>query len=235
MTNYEISSPEEAALRKDLEQKTDAYSMRLKRYLSMPDLSRMPGSPLAQIIALVKEAPSLKNFDDIKIPEIIPVKILFDLFNMPPGHPARSKSDTYYVNEENVLRTHDTVMWYYYFNHPEVKERIAREEDLEVICYGKVYRKDEIDRHHMNVFHQFGGLYLTSDKKKQVKLDDLKNVLSEIARTIFGPKINISFTPEIFPYTDPSIEMNIEINGQWVEMVGSGLPKIGRASCRERV
>ena len=72
MTNYEISSPEEAALRKDLEQKTDAYSMRLKRYLSMPDLSRMPGSPLAQIIALVKEAPSLKNFDDIKIPEIIP-------------------------------------------------------------------------------------------------------------------------------------------------------------------
>jgi len=225
MTNYEISSPEEAALRKDLEQKTDAYSMRLKRYLSMPDLSRMPGSPLAQIIALVKEAPSLKNFDDIKIPEIIPVKILFDLFNMPPGHPARSKSDTYYVNEENVLRTHDTVMWYYYFNHPEVKERIAREEDLEVICYGKVYRKDEIDRHHMNVFHQFGGLYLTSDKKKQVKLDDLKNVLSEIARTIFGPKINISFTPEIFPYTDPSIEMNIEINGQWVEMVGSGLPR----------
>src|SRR3989338_9574811 len=180
MTNYEISSPEEAALRKDLEQKTDAYSMRLKRYLSMPDLSRMPGSPLAQIIALVKEAPSLKNFDDIKIPEIIPVKILFDLFNMPPGHPARSKSDTYYVNEENVLRTHDTVMWYYYLNLPEIKEKIAKQEPLGVICYGKVFRKDEIDRKHSNVFHQMGGLYLVPDSQQTLKLDDLKKALTDI-------------------------------------------------------
>src|SRR3989339_1362280 len=224
MTNYEISSPEEAALRKDLEQKTDAYSMRLKRYLSMPDLSRMPGSPLAQIIALVKEAPSLKNFDDIKIPEIIPVKILFDLFNMPPGHPARSKSDTYYVNENHVLRTHDTVFWYYYLNHPEIKARIAKKEILGVICYGKVYRKDEIDRSHMNVFHQFGGLYIGPDDKKNITPDDLKNTLSEIAKSVFGD-VNFRFYEHNFPYTDPSFEMEAEINGQWIEMLGSGMAR----------
>src|SRR3989339_2040348 len=224
MTNYEISSPEEAALRKDLEQKTDAYSMRLKRYLSMPDLSRMPGSPLAQIIALVKEAPSLKNFDDIKIPEIIPVKILFDLFNMPPGHPARSKSDTYYVNENHVLRTHDTVFWYYYLNHPKIKKRIENKEILGVICYGKVYRKDEIDRSHMNVFHQFGGLYIGPDDKKNITPEDLKNTLSEIARSIFGD-VNFRFYDHNFPYTDPSFEMEAEINGQWIEMLGSGMAR----------
>src|SRR3989339_1357828 len=224
MTNYEISSPEEAALRKDLEQKTDAYSMRLKRYLSMPDLSRMPGSPLAQIIALVKEAPSLKNFDDIKIPEIIPVKILFDLFNMPPGHPARSKSDTYYVNENHVLRTHDTVFWYYYLNHPKIKKRIENKEPLGVICYGKVYRKDEIDRQHMNVFHQFGGLYIGPDDKKNITPEDLKNTLSEIARSIFGD-VNFRFYDHNFPYTDPSFEMEAEINGQWIEMLGSGMAR----------
>src|SRR3989344_8360738 len=116
MANIVIPSPEEEALKKDLEGKKDVYSMRLKRYLSMPDLSRAPDSPLADIVSRAKKVSSLKGFDDIKIPEIMSVKILFDLFNMPPGHPARSKSDTYYVNEENVLRTHDTVMWYYYFN-----------------------------------------------------------------------------------------------------------------------
>ena len=100
---------------------------------------------------------------------------------------------------------------------------MAKGDDLGVVCYGKVYRKDEIDRHHMNVFHQFGGLYLTKDEKKQVVLDDLKNVLAEVAKSIFGQNIKISFTPETFPYTDPSIEMNIEINEVWCEVYGSGL------------
>jgi len=99
MAKYDISTPEEAKLRKDLEPKTDANSMRLKRYLSMPDLSRTPGSPLEEIVKKAKEVSSLKGFDEIKIPEIVPTNILFDLFNMPEGHPARSPSDTYYVNE----------------------------------------------------------------------------------------------------------------------------------------
>ena len=221
----EIDSPEERKLIEQLKKRTDPEAKRLLRFLDMPDLSRTSGSPIAEIIDKVKQTPTFKNFDDIKIPEIISTHILFDLFNMSPGHPARSKSDTYYVNEENVLRTHDTVMWYYYFNHPAIKERMAKGEDLGVVCYGKVYRKDEIDRHHMNVFHQFGGLYLTSDKKRQVTLDDLKGVLAEVAKSIFGPDIEYNFTPETFPYTDPSIEMNIKIKGEWVEMVGSGLPR----------
>ena len=113
MADIVIPSPEEEKLKKELEGKNDVYSMRLKRYLAMPDLSRTPGNPLAQVVSKVKEVPSLKGFDDIKIPEIISTDILFDLFNMPPEHPARSKSDTYYVDNTHVLRTHDTVMWYY--------------------------------------------------------------------------------------------------------------------------
>jgi phenylalanyl-tRNA synthetase alpha chain len=224
-SNIIIESKEEAVLKKQLEVRADADAQRIKRFLATPDLSRTGGSPLSAIIDKIKQTSTFKNFDDIKIPEIIPTHILFDLFNMPPGHPARSKSDTYYVDEENVLRTHDTVMWYYYFNHPEIKERISKAGDLAVVCYGKVYRKDEIDRHHMNVFHQFGGLYLTSDKNRQVTLDDLKSVLAEVAKSIFGPDVEYNFTPETFPYTDPSVEMNIKIKGEWVEMVGSGLPR----------
>jgi len=222
MANYNISTSEETALKKSLEQKTDIHSMRLKRYLSMPDLSRSPDSPLSEIVKRAKEVPSLKNFDDIKIPEIVPKEILFDLFNMPEGHPARSPSDTYYVDDNNVLRTHDTVFWYYYLNLPEIKKRIANKETLGAICYGKVYRKDEIDAQHMNVFHQFGGWLIAPDDKQKITPEDLKRTLSEIATSIFG-KVNFRFYDHNFPYTDPSFEMEAEINGQWIEMLGSGM------------
>ena len=77
-------------------------------------------SRLFEIVNIVKNLPTFKNFDDIQTPEIVPAKESFDLFNFPPEHPARSKSDTYYVDDKNILRTHTTVMWYYYLNQPDV-------------------------------------------------------------------------------------------------------------------
>ncbi len=220
-----IDSPEEKKLGAELAERADADAVRMKRLLDMPDLSRTPGSPLHEIVSRATEVKSLEGFDVILIPEIVPAHILFDLFNMPPGHPARSPSDTYYANPEYVLRTHDTVFWYYYLNHPEIKKRIERKESLGAVCYGKVYRKDEIDRKHMNVFHQFGGLYLEPDDKKIISPDELKHALSEIAKSIFGEKVEFRFYDHQFPYTDPSFEMEAHINGQWIEMLGSGLAR----------
>src|SRR3989344_5695070 len=120
-----IESPEEKSLVQGLQNRKDPEAVRLTRFLNMPDLSRTEGSPLKEIVDRTLKVKSLENFDIIKIPEIIPVDIMFDLFNMPPGHPARSKSDTYYVDDNHVLRTHDTVFWYYYLNHPLIKEKIA--------------------------------------------------------------------------------------------------------------
>ena len=225
MTVYIASKEDENKLLKTLEKREDVEAMRIKRYLVMPDLSRTIGSPLKEIVDRTLNVKSLKGFDVIEVPEIISTNILFDLFNMPEGHPARSKSDTYYVDSEHVLRTHDTVFWYYYLNLSEIKERIKKNESLGVICHGKVYRKDEIDRRHMNVFHQMGGLYLTPDSKQTTTPDDLKNVLSEIARSIFGDEVQFRFYDHTFPYPDPSFEMEALINGQWIEMLGSGLPR----------
>lgn len=225
MANIVIDITGEQRLKKELENRKDFEALRIKRYLSMADLSRTPGSPLKEIIDLVKKTTTFQNFDDIKIPEIISTHILFDLFGFAPNHPARSKSDTYYVDEKNVLRTHDTVMWYYYLNHPEIQGRVKNGETLGVICYGKVYRKDEIDKHHMNIFHQFGGLYLVPDSKQILKLDDLKNALADVAKSIFGQDAKYRFNKDEFPYTEPSLEMEIEINGQWIEMLGGGMPK----------
>ena len=216
-----ITSEDEQRLKKELEPKTDAQSQRIKRFLNMPDLSRTAGGPLKEIVDRAKGVKSLEGFDDIKIPEIVPTHILFDLFNMPPGHPARSKSDSYYVDDQNVLRPHDTVFWYYYLNDPEIKKRVANKETLGAVCYGKVYRKDEIDRTHMNVFHQFGAWLIAPDEKRIITPEDLKSALSDIAANVFGA--NFRFYEHQFPYTDPSFEMEAEINGKWVEMVGSGL------------
>lgn len=223
--NIEIDSKEELELRKVLEKREDPEAKRMLRFLGMPDLSRTKESPLAAIIERVKLIPSLKGFDDIKIPDIVSTHVLFDLFNMPPEHPARSKSDSYYVDDKNILITHDTVMWYFYLNHLKIRKKIKKGEDLGVICYAKVYRKDEIDRKHMNVFHQLGGLYLVPDDKKTLTIEDLKSVLTKIAQSIFGKDIKIRFNEDNFPYTDPSLEMEIEINGQWIEMLGCGMAR----------
>src|SRR3989344_6301571 len=220
-----IDTTKEKALLANIQKRTDIKTERLKRVLSMPDLSRTEGSPLKAMIDRVLEIKDFADFDNIIIPEIIPTEILFDLFDFPKDHPARSESDTYYVDGENVLRTHDTVMWYYYLNYPDIKEKIAKQESFGVFCYGKVYRKDEIDRTHMNVFHQFGGLYLTPDSQKMLALDDLKDALSKIVKGIFGENVKFRFNPDIFPYTDPSLEVEIDINGKWLELLGGGMPK----------
>ena len=217
--------PEDEKLLQAVRSNPTPDARRMTRFLDMPDLSRTKGSPIYQLVHKLLDMPDLKDFDVIEIPEIVPADVSFDLFNFAPDHPARSKSDTYYVDEKHILRTHDTVMWYYYLNDSKINERIAKNETLGVICYGKVYRKDEIDRRHMNVFHQIGGLLLTPDDQKVFMLDDLKNVLAKIAQTMFGADVKYRFNTDTFPYTDPSLEMEVEINGQWIEVLGGGMPR----------
>ncbi|MBA3732922.1 hypothetical protein H0W91_00925 [Patescibacteria group bacterium] len=224
-TEYIISKDNENTVLESLEKREDAEAIRIRRYLDMSDLSRKDGSPLSEIIKRVKNLPLIKGFDDVVIPEIVPADISFDLFDFAADHPARSKSDTYYADDKNILRTHDTVMWYYYLNLPEIKQRIAENKTLGVLCYGKVYRKDEIDRKHMNIFHQMGGLYLVPDNKEALTIDDLKNILSEIVKGIFGPQVEFRFLLDTFPYTDPSLQVEVMVNGDWLEILGGGMPK----------
>jgi phenylalanyl-tRNA synthetase alpha chain len=222
---YKIPLDEQNRILATVDKRTDAEAARIKRYLAMPDLSRTPGNPLYEIVQAAMETKSLKGFDNIIIPEIVPADINFDLFDFAPDHPARSKSDTYYADDKNILRTHDTVMWYYYTQLPEVKARLARREKLGVVCYGKVYRKDEIDRKHMNIFHQFGGWYMTPADTAPLTIDDLRNALTEIVRALFGADVKYRFLDDTFPYTDPSLQIEVEVNGQWIEIMGGGMTK----------
>lgn len=224
MKEYKINTDAEEQLIKGLENKQDNESLRIKRYLSMPDLSRTSGSPVHELVRRITSIADFRNFDVIQVPEIMSTKIAFDLFDFPSDHPARSKSDTYYINDDHILRTQTTVMWYYYFEQAEVKERLARKEPLGVFCYGKVYRKDEIDSRHMNVFHQIDALYIAPKETQQIDLETLKDVELKIVKAIFG-EVESRFAPETFPYTHPSTEIEIKRDNDWLEILGSGVVK----------
>ena len=221
--NYDIKSPEEKELLQKLENRTDTEALQMKRYLSMPDLSRTPASPIYEIVHRILTQPDFKNFDTVKTPEIVPTSVTFDLYNFAPDHPARSHSDTYFIDDTNILRPHTTVMWHYYLSQPEIKEKVAQGEALGFFSFGKVYRKDEIDRNHMNVFHQIDGGFLIPKSKKVIGIEDLQNVLADIAKAVFGPDIKYRFNKDTFPYTDPSLEMEVEIAGRWIEVLGCGI------------
>jgi phenylalanyl-tRNA synthetase alpha chain len=219
-----IDTKEQDELIKGLDARTDVEAARIKRYLAMPDLSRTTGSPIAELVKRITTIPDYKNFDIIEVPEIMPTQIAFDLFDFPEDHPARSKSDTYYINEDNILRTQTTVMWYYYFQQDAIKEKLALKEPLGVFCYGKVYRKDEIDRKHMNVFHQIDALYIAPKSETEINLDTLKDVETKIVKAIFGD-VEFRFAEETFPYTHPSTEIEVKRGDDWMEILGSGVVK----------
>ncbi len=225
--DIKISRAEEERLRAELEKRTDAGAERIKRYLAMPDLSRTAGNPIHELVQRIRAIPDFKNYDTIEVPEIMGTDVVFDLFDFPKDHPARFESDSYFIDATHVLRTHTTVMWYYWLKEKSVREKIAAGEAVGALSFGKVYRKDEIDRKHMNVFHQIDGWFLAPKKEKAIAIDDLKKVLSDIAIAAFGPEVKYRFNPDTFPYTDPSLEMEIDKdgNGTWVEVLGAGVVK----------
>jgi len=225
VTEIEYTSEEEKKLIAALDRRDDADAKRMLRYLRMPDLSRKAGSPVYEVVQRVLQSPGFADLDVIRVPEIVTTKVSFDLFDFPANHPARSNSDTYFVDDNHILRTHTTVMWYYYLNGADVKKRMADDEPVGCFSYGKVYRKDEIDRNHMNVFHQIDGWYLAPKEKEQIGIPQLQDALSNFAHAVFGENVQIRFNEDTFPYTEPSLEMEINIGNEWLEVAGAGVVK----------
>lgn len=221
--NYTTSLDEQTQLIENLKKRGDKESERLLRYLELPDLTRLEGNPVKTITERVLNLPSLKNLDIIETPEIITSELVFDLFNFPKDHPARSRSDTYYVDETHILRPHTSLMWKYYLEIPEVLKQLEEHGSIGTLCYGKVYRKDEIDWQHTNVLHHIDGLFIIRRDIKNLEQPDLEAILTEVAKSLFGNDVVGRFNVEHYPYTDPSLEMEIAWNEKWVEILGAGI------------
>lgn len=210
-------------LLEELKQKNDIASRRIKRLLALPDLTRKENSPLKFIVDKILAMEIFKNFDVIEIPEIVSVKNNFDLLNTPADHPSRKETDTYYVGQDYVLRTQTTVVWPFYLQKEEAKKRLEKEGEIGLLCYGKVFRKDEIDKSHFPVFHQIDGLYICKKEKKIIGISELQEILTAITKTIYGDLIAFRFLEDAFPFTDPSTQIEIQQRDKWLEIVGAGV------------
>jgi phenylalanyl-tRNA synthetase alpha chain len=177
--------------------------------LSM-NLHNRPGHP----ICLIKER-IYKYFDTVQpftkhdtLDKIVPIYDNFDSLLIPTDHPSRSKSDTYYVDEGHVLRTHTTC-------HQNV---LLSRGQRQFLITGDVYRKDEIDRFHFPVFHQMEGLSVVEQDAET----SLKTTLVGLVAYLFPDK-PYRINNDYFPFTDPSFEIEVLLNDRWVEILGCGL------------
>jgi phenylalanyl-tRNA synthetase alpha chain len=153
----------------------------------------------------------------------------FTALNHPPGHPARMLQDTFYFSDDVLLRTHTSPM--------QVRAMEEQEPPIYIIVPGKTYRRDS-DATHTPMFHQVEGLAIDED----ITLADLAGVLLEFARAIFGEERRIRLRPHYFPFTEPSVEVDISCfncdgtgylkdgsrcnlckGSTWIEILGSGM------------
>ena len=218
-----IKNQEEAKLIASLEARTDIKAERIKKFLALPDLTKKENSPVKILVDQMVALPRFADFDLVDFPRIVTVEQNFDVLNAPQDHPSRKETDTYYLTEKDILRTQTTTMWPFYLRMPEVLEKLEKEGHVEALSVGIIFRKDEIDRHHMNYFHQIDGLYICKKSQKIITVKDLEDVQVDLAKSIFGEKLEWKFLVDSFPFTDPSVEMDIMFKGEWMEVNGAGL------------
>ena len=138
----------------------------------------------------------------------------FEALNLPKEHPARDMQDTFYVTDSVVLRTHTSPM--------QVRSMLERgKPPLAIIAPGKVYRRDS-DITHSPMFHQIEGLYVD----KHVTFRDLRGTLIMFVRQLFGKTMEVRFRPSFFPFTEPSVEVDISC------IICGGKGHIGNEPCR---
>jgi phenylalanyl-tRNA synthetase alpha chain len=169
------------------------------------------------------------GFTVVEGPEVETVHYNFDALNHSATHPARDRSDTFYVADDVVLRTHTSPM--------QVRAMEAHPPPLYVVIPGRCYRRDPFDATHSPLFHQIEGLAVDED----ITLADLKGTLLAFARAVFGAERDVRLRPHFFPFTEPSVEVDVscfQCNGTghlkdgsrcnvckgegWIEILGAG-------------
>jgi len=221
--NIIIKGKNEADLLEELDKRSDIKAERIKRLLKLSDLTRKENSPVKILVDQIIKLSRFADFDLVDFPRIVSVEQNFDLLNTPKDHPSRRETDTYYVSDDYILRTHTTDMWSFCLKDPEFLEKLNKKGSVGALSTGIVFRKDEIDRKHFPAFHQIDGLYICRKSDKGLAQKDLEDVLIDIAKSIFGQDIEYEFAVDSFPFTDPSVEMRLKFGDQWMEVLGSGL------------
>jgi phenylalanyl-tRNA synthetase alpha chain len=187
--------------------------------LSLDDADILEGylHPLSQVIEQVEMFFIQMGFEIAEGPELESDHYNFEMMNLAKGHPARAMQDSFYVDPEKLLRTHTS----------PVQARTMLEkhgQPLAIICPGKVYRRDHDDPTHSHQFMQIEGLLVGKD----VNFGQLKGVLLDLAKTLFGSDREIRLRPSYFPFTEPSAEVDVSYTKKdgsetFIEILGAGM------------
>ncbi|MDD2361379.1 MAG: phenylalanine--tRNA ligase subunit alpha [Oscillospiraceae bacterium] len=163
------------------------------------------------------------GFDVVEGPEVETDYYNFEALNVPKDHPARDDQDTFYIAENLLLRTQTS--------SAQIRTMETQKPPIRMICPGRVYRADEVDATHSPVFHQMEGLVID----KGITMCDLKGVLEQFAKEIYGPETKVRFRPSFFPFTEPSVEVDVSCGvcggkgcrvckgAGWIEILGAGM------------
>ncbi|MEO1957219.1 MAG: phenylalanine--tRNA ligase subunit alpha [Methylophilaceae bacterium] len=156
------------------------------------------------------------GFDVATGPEVETDFYNFTALNIPENHPARAMHDTFYVDDDHVLRTHTSPVQVHYMEDVLKDNRIP---PLKIIAPGRVYRVDS-DATHSPMFHQVEGLWVDED----ISFANLKGVVQDFLQNFFErDDLTVRFRPSFFPFTEPSAEMDMSWNGGWLEIGGCGM------------
>ncbi|MBL9082832.1 MAG: phenylalanine--tRNA ligase subunit alpha [Planctomycetales bacterium] len=200
--------------------------------------------PLTQTIEELKDIMGRLGFTVAHGPEIEDERHNFEALNIPKAHPARDPLENFYLavagkvhgasvqgsglnanpeprtpNPELLLRSQTSTV--------QIRVMEAQQPPVRIISLGRVYRPDDADATHYPMFHQIEGLLID----KHVTMADLKSTLRLFAGSYFGGEVHIRFRPSFFPFTEPSVEVDMQWNDRWIEMGGAGMvdPNVLRA------
>lgn len=178
--------------------------------------------PLSQTIEELIDVFGRLGFSLADGPEIEDEWHNFEALNIPPEHPARDPNDNFYIDDNRLLRSQTSTV--------QIRVMERQPPPVRIIAIGRVYRPDVHDATHFSMFHQIEGLYVD----RHVTLAHLKTVLRQFAQAFLGPEVQIRFRPSFFPFTEPSVEVDMSWDvrgGEWVELGGAGMvdPNVFRA------
>ena len=224
-----------ATVAKDIEEKTAELKAKEieKEIISMPkidittpaNLVRGSYHPITLVQRQCEEIFRSMGFTVEDYSEVVTDYECFESLNIPKHHPARDMQDTFYIDENTLMRTHTSPV------QAHVMLEAKGKGPIKVICPGKTYRRDDDDATHSHQFMQCEGLVID----KNITMGDLKGTLDVFAKKMFGEKREIRLRPSYFPFTEPSVEVDISCancGGKgcamckgtgWIEVLGAGM------------
>ncbi len=181
--------------------------------------------PITKTIDEIEDLFVSMGYDVVEGPEVELDLYNFEKLNLPKGHPARDAQDSFYITDEVLLRTQTSPV------QARTMDANLEKGPIRMICPGKTYRRDDDDATHSHQFTQIEGLLIDKD----ISLADLKGTLEIFAKKMFGEDREIRFRPGFFPFTEPSLEVDVSCfkcggkgcplckNIGWIEILGAGM------------